>query len=117
VATFQPRASARAVGRGPDRCSSPVASAIASASSSSAQTSGSPRLRPHQPQHAEREDAWHRPPASIAQGEPGGVPGLVPAPAIELHAGAARDEEQPPQIEAVLGAMLEAVLEVAVDES
>ena len=109
-------ASARAAATGPRRCSSPVGSASASASSSAGQTSGSPRLARTRPSTVEREDPRHRPRATVAQRRGGGVGRLRPQPPVELQAGAAGDEEQPPQVQAALGAVLEACVEVAIDD-
>ena len=50
--------------------------------------------------------------ARVAQDERRGIAGLLPAPAIELDAGAAGEQEQPPEIEAPLGAVLEPGLQV-----
>ena len=70
----------------------------------------------HQGEHREGEDARHRPRATVAQRLGGGVGRLRPQPAVELQAGAAGDEEQPPQVHAALGAVLEAGVEVAIDD-
>ena len=52
----------------------------------------------------------------VAQRLGGGVGRLRPQPAVELQAGATGDEEQPPQVHAALGAVLEAGVEVAIDD-
>jgi hypothetical protein len=71
---------------------------------------------PHQGEHRQREDPRHRPRATVAQGLGGGVGRLRPQPAVELQTGATGDEEQPPQVHAALGAVLEAGVEVAIDD-
>src|SRR5207247_9344007 len=65
-----------------------------------------------EPERREREDARDRPGARIAEGARGRVGGVGPARLIELQSGATGDQEQPPQIEAALHAVLEPDLEM-----
>ena len=83
------------------------------------------RARPHvgiaapsadEGEHGEGEHPRHRPRAPVTQRRGGGVRRLRPAPAVELDAGATGHEEQAPEIHPALGAVLEAGVEVAIDD-
>src|SRR6266536_3900497 len=54
--------------------------------------------------------------ARVVEDERSGVNGLGPAPAVELGAGAACEQIEPPEIEAAVGAVLDSSLYVPVYE-
>ena len=75
-----------------------------------------PSARPHEAEHGQREDTRHGPRAWVAQHARCRIRGFGPVAAIELEPRAARDEEQPPEVEAAIVAVRESLTKVTCGE-